>query len=127
MGRNCPNGKGHSELYTAKAIVKRGVALFTRRGRFSDMKFDVKIQILDFRFIREVLEVEGAMDFFGMAHAQLLDLQPMANFTRLIINPPEQSGVPDWILLAAAFGVLAFLILIIFDLAKGEGNFDNLT
>ncbi|CAG7732394.1 unnamed protein product [Allacma fusca] len=42
----------------------------------------------------------------------------MANVTRLIINPPDQSGVPGWILLAAAFGGLVFLILIIFGLAK---------
>ncbi|CAG7716266.1 unnamed protein product, partial [Allacma fusca] len=117
-GTKLPKRKGTFGTLYSKSHCQAWSCSFyvTRRDRFLDMKFDVKI--LDFRFIREVLEVEGAMDFFGMAHAQLLDLPPMANVTRLIINPPDQSGVPGWILLAAAFGGLVFLILIIFGLAK---------
>ncbi|CAG7733399.1 unnamed protein product, partial [Allacma fusca] len=101
--------KSHCQAWSCSFYV-------TRRDRFLDMKFDVKLRDLD--FTEKVLLTEGAMDFYGMAHAQILDLPPMANFTRIIINRPELSGLPAWILLAAAGVGLLSLILIIFILRQ---------
>ncbi|CAG7826327.1 unnamed protein product [Allacma fusca] len=66
----------------------------------------------------EILLKEGTLDFYGMAHAKILELMPRANFTRIIINPPDNSGLPGWVILLAVVGGLLFLFLIIFALNK---------